>query len=389
MLFSSARLSLTLSAESLSTPAAISSSRSGLISLATNAGILDWFTILVGLLALSALLVHGSLWVALKTTAQVQLRSLNVARNAWWFVLLLTIVVTIASFRIQPHIAVRFRESPWGYIFPLFALVALIGVRLAIPRSEFKSFLASSCYLAGMLLTAVFGLFPMVLPARNPSFSLTVPKYPSRRLRSENWNNLVDVRNDSCHWILCLRLSVLCGKSRARKAAEYHRMVSCNAERALTLLHARRSLNLCGEQCHESVGPRTSTPLPSRCLSPWWSIPRVHCCARVPALLCREASSHRLPRTKRRLGQRCAVKPRIGDACSSHCASHDQVMALPASNTESELKFISSRTTPLQQGAYPAAISDRRFSSSQVPRNSFPGYVQARNPRNHLSLNSP
>jgi cytochrome bd ubiquinol oxidase subunit II len=137
-------------------------------------GILDWFTILVGLLALSALLVHGSLWVALKTTAQVQLRSLNVARNAWWFVLLLTIVVTIASFRIQPHIAVRFGECPWGYIFPLFALVALIGVRLVISRSEFKSFLASSCYLAGMLLTAVFGLFPMVLPARNPSFSLTV-----------------------------------------------------------------------------------------------------------------------------------------------------------------------------------------------------------------------
>jgi hypothetical protein len=46
---------------------------------------------------------------------------------------------------------------------------------------------------------------------------------------------------------------------------------------------------------------------------------------------------------------------------SSHCASHDQVMALPASNTESELKFVSSRTTPLQQGAYPAAISDRPF----------------------------
>jgi hypothetical protein len=46
---------------------------------------------------------------------------------------------------------------------------------------------------------------------------------------------------------------------------------------------------------------------------------------------------------------------------SWHCTSHDQVMALPASNAELELKFISSRTTPLQQGAYPAAISDRPF----------------------------
>jgi hypothetical protein len=46
---------------------------------------------------------------------------------------------------------------------------------------------------------------------------------------------------------------------------------------------------------------------------------------------------------------------------SSQCTSHDQGMALPALNSESELKFISSRATALQQVAYPAAISDRPF----------------------------
>jgi len=34
--------------------------------------------------------------------------------------------------------------------------------------------LTSACYLAGMLLSVVFGVFPMVLPARNPAYSLTV-----------------------------------------------------------------------------------------------------------------------------------------------------------------------------------------------------------------------
>ena len=46
---------------------------------------------------------------------------------------------------------------------------------------------------------------------------------------------------------------------------------------------------------------------------------------------------------------------------SSHCTSHDQVMALPASNAELELKFISSRTSPFQQGAYPGRSPIARF----------------------------
>jgi cytochrome d ubiquinol oxidase subunit II len=35
-------------------------------------------------------------------------------------------------------------------------------------------FFASAAYLAGMLTSVVFGVYPMVLPARNPIYSLTV-----------------------------------------------------------------------------------------------------------------------------------------------------------------------------------------------------------------------
>ena len=34
--------------------------------------------------------------------------------------------------------------------------------------------MASCAYLAGMLTSVVFGVYPMVLPARNPVYSLTV-----------------------------------------------------------------------------------------------------------------------------------------------------------------------------------------------------------------------
>ena len=41
-------------------------------------------------------------------------------------------------------------------------------------RKEPKAFLASCVYLLGMLTSVVFGVYPMVLPARNPIYSLTV-----------------------------------------------------------------------------------------------------------------------------------------------------------------------------------------------------------------------
>ena len=143
--------------------------------LGAQPGILDWYTILVGVLALAALVVHGSLWVALKTIGSVRERSRRVATRCWWPVAALTAAVTTISFREQPALWQHFRRAPWGAMFPLLAIAGLLGIRWFAARAdELKSFLASACFLGGMLLSVVFGLFPMVLPARNPEYSLTV-----------------------------------------------------------------------------------------------------------------------------------------------------------------------------------------------------------------------
>jgi cytochrome d ubiquinol oxidase subunit II len=106
--------------------------------LGERIGILDWYTILVGLLALAALVVHGALWVVLKTTGPVRDRSLRIARLNWWLVVALTIAVTIASLRVQPAIARHFRSAPWGYLFPLIALAGLVGVRWSTARRRME-----------------------------------------------------------------------------------------------------------------------------------------------------------------------------------------------------------------------------------------------------------
>ena len=142
----------------------------------TATGVLDWYTITVGLVALAALVLHGSLWVALKTEGAVNGRARRAAAAVWWAVVFLTVVVTLLTFRVQGQVAANMSERPWGYIFPALAVAGILSVKWFLSRKdEIRAFLASCAYLVGMMTSVVFGLYPLVLPAStNPAYSLTV-----------------------------------------------------------------------------------------------------------------------------------------------------------------------------------------------------------------------
>ncbi len=142
----------------------------------TEPGALDWYTVLAGLTALLALAQHGALWVALKTEEPVRGRAHRVASLAWYGVLGFTLILTGATFRVQPHIPERFALQPWGAIFPAAALGGLIWIALAVRRGQDRhAFLASCAYLAGMLASVAFGLYPYVLPStKDPTLALTI-----------------------------------------------------------------------------------------------------------------------------------------------------------------------------------------------------------------------
>jgi len=144
--------------------------------LGPEAGILDWYTVLVGLAALVTLVLHGALWLAMKTEGAVHERARRLARGAWWGVVLATLVITAVTFPVQRHVPARLLDHPWGLIFPALALAGLGGMGWFLAKgNDLKAFLASCAYLLGMLTSVVFGLYPLVLPAStDPSFALTV-----------------------------------------------------------------------------------------------------------------------------------------------------------------------------------------------------------------------
>jgi cytochrome bd ubiquinol oxidase subunit II len=139
-------------------------------------GILDWYTILIGVAALAALTMHGATWLAFKTDGALSDRALQCASLVWWLVALLTVGITLASFRLLPWLVLGFRAHYWGFIFPVLAIMGLLGVMWFVNTKETGWAFVSSCaYLVGMLTSVAFSLYPSVLPATtNPYYSLTI-----------------------------------------------------------------------------------------------------------------------------------------------------------------------------------------------------------------------
>src|SRR5580658_2054983 len=139
-------------------------------------GILDWYTVMAGVIALVTLTAHGALYVVTKTEADLNLRARRVALVMWPIQALLTVVSLIATNWIKPKVMDNYREHPIGLAIPLLVLASLGAMLWATLKGKEKpAFVASSLYIVSMLVGAAFALYPVVLPAStDPSYSLTI-----------------------------------------------------------------------------------------------------------------------------------------------------------------------------------------------------------------------
>lgn len=139
-------------------------------------GILDWYTVLAGVVALSALTCHGALYIAIKAQGALYLRAQGLAVMTWPVLFFLTIVSLVATYFVRPTLMHNYSIHPIGYLIPAIVFGALAVMIWAAPKGRVKlAFSASGLYIAGMLVGAAFALYPNVLPASTgPDYNLTI-----------------------------------------------------------------------------------------------------------------------------------------------------------------------------------------------------------------------
>jgi cytochrome d ubiquinol oxidase subunit II len=143
--------------------------------LSPHTGILDWYTVLIGVLALVTLTAHGSLYVAIKTDEDLGRRARGIALLCWPLQFFLTCSSLVATYFIRSEVMDNYSKHKIALLIPVLVFGSLAVMLLANPKGKEKlAFIASSLYITGMLVGAAFALYPVVLPARDRQYSLTI-----------------------------------------------------------------------------------------------------------------------------------------------------------------------------------------------------------------------
>jgi cytochrome d ubiquinol oxidase subunit II len=129
-------------------------------------GILDWYTVIGGLLALVALTLHGALWLAIKTSGELEERARRIVNPLWLVLVVLTVVSLVATIHVRPASLNNYFNLPVTFAVPMGVIASLGGIWFFNRKAQpVKAFLSSCLYLFFMLAGACWGLYPTLLPA--------------------------------------------------------------------------------------------------------------------------------------------------------------------------------------------------------------------------------
>ena len=143
--------------------------------LGPRTGILDWYTVLTGAVAVVTLTAHGSYYVALKTDADLGRRARGFALLCWPLQFFLSCSALVATYFVRPEVMDNYSQHPIAMAVPLLVFVCLGIMLWANPKGKEKlAFLASSLFITAMLVGAAVALYPVVLPARDRQSDLTI-----------------------------------------------------------------------------------------------------------------------------------------------------------------------------------------------------------------------
>ena len=131
-------------------------------------GVIDWFTIILGVISVITLTIHGANWIIFKTNSGI-----NGSLRKWSFRLSIVLVVMmiisfIAWLKVRPDALDNFYEMPILWLSLITVVVGLTGMlRVQSFKKDGMAFLFSTLFIVGSFVSTLLALFPKFLPSTN------------------------------------------------------------------------------------------------------------------------------------------------------------------------------------------------------------------------------
>lgn len=144
--------------------------------LGENPGVIDWFTIIIGIISVITIAIHGANWIILKTNSSINSQLKAVILKLTIALSLLTIFSLVVWQKVDPHALVNFSDKPYLLLFPCIYFAGLIGLFFIKKlKKDIYGFIFSSLLILGGISSSIASIFPVILPSSNSiNESLTI-----------------------------------------------------------------------------------------------------------------------------------------------------------------------------------------------------------------------
>lgn len=134
------------------------------------------YALLVGVTTVALFMMHGAIYLVMKTEGEMQRRVRGWVNNAIIFFVITYVATTMATLLYMPHMGEPFKERPALFAVALAGMLAIANIPREVHHGRaFRAFLSSVGSIASLMALFAVGMFPnLVLSTISPAYHLTV-----------------------------------------------------------------------------------------------------------------------------------------------------------------------------------------------------------------------
>lgn len=134
------------------------------------------FAILVSITTLALFMMHGAIYLTMKTENRLFVKLHLLANNFTVFFVLSFVITTVYTLLYIPHLSDFFKQNPVWFLIPFLMILAIANIPRQIKKGKYRyAFISSSVTISLLLIMVAVEVFPYLLySTSNPANSITV-----------------------------------------------------------------------------------------------------------------------------------------------------------------------------------------------------------------------
>lgn len=139
-------------------------------------GLLNPYALLVGITTVALFMMHGAIYVVMKTEGALQEKVRGWINNTIILFVICYVTLTMATLLFMPHMSEPFKQHPAYSLVALAGMLAIANIPREIHhRREFMAFLSSCASIVALMALFAIGVFPNIVTSTiSTDYHLTI-----------------------------------------------------------------------------------------------------------------------------------------------------------------------------------------------------------------------